>query len=200
MIITISRQCGSGGHTIAIKVAEKLGIPCYDKEIIAEVSEKCNVSKEYAEEACELYRGGFINHALGYNNYTYPYSTPSLRDQINSTQVEVINELAEKGDCVIIGRGADYILRNRSDVVNVFIKAHMSYKIEQAKLKHDLNEKDAKNILLKRDKERSKHYYFYTGRTWGDIRNYDLVLDSGNLGIDLCVDLICEAAKKKVTL
>lgn len=197
MIITISRECGSGGHSIAAKVAEKLGVPCYDKEIIAEVSEKCKISKEYAEEAGELYTGGYIHHTLGDNNYAYPYSTPSLRDQINSTQVDVILELAAKGDCVIIGRGADYILRKRDDVINVFIKASMEYKVEQALIKHDLSSKDAAKILAKRDRERSKHYYFYTGRTWGDIKNYDLVLDSGSLGEDKCVNLICEAAKKQ---
>ena len=195
-IITIGRECGSGGHTIALKVAEKLGIPCYDKEIISIVADKCMVSKEYAAKAGELICGGFYSSYYGSGEITFPYSSPSLQDQINATQVDVINSLAENSACVIVGRGADYILRNRTDVLNVFIQASMEYKIMLSKEKHDLTNKEAKTILQKRDKERSKHYYFYTGRTWGDAKNYHLVLDSGVLGEDTCVDIIVDAFHK----
>ena len=119
-----------------------------------------------------------------------------MQDQINATQVDVINSLAENSACVIVGRGADYILRNRTDVLNVFIQASMEYKIMLSKEKHDLTNKEAKTILQKRDKERSKHYYFYTGQTWGDAKNYHLVLDSGVLGEDTCVDIIVDAFHK----
>ncbi len=193
MVITISRECGSGGHTLAMMVADKLNIPCYDKEIISEVAEKCNVSDEYVREAGELLKGGFLNHIIGTNNYVYPYSTPSLRDKINSVQVDVIKELAKKHDCIIIGRGADYILREEKQVLNVFVKANLEYKIAQAKLKHGLNEKDAKTILEKRDKERSKHYYYYTGRNWSDYKNYDLIIDTGKLGLEEASNIIIEA-------
>lgn len=196
MIITISRECGSNGHTIAIKLSKKLNIPCYDKEIISEVAEHCNVSEEFVKEAGELYRGGFLNHIEGFNNYVYPYSTPSLRDEINSVQVDVIKKLADKGDCIIIGRGADYILRDYPDTLNIFIKADMEYKIHHACKDHNLNPKEAKDILEKRDKARSKHYYYYTGRSWGDIKNYDLVLDSSKLGIDKCVEIIAAIYNK----
>lgn len=191
-IITIGRECGSGGHSIALKLSEKLGIPCYDKEIISMVAEKCNVSNNYAETAGELLTGGIFSPFLHFNEHVYPYSTNSLQNQINSTQVGIIEELADKGACIIVGRGADYILRHRDDVLNVFIKAPMKYKIELSKEKHNLTEKDAKAILLKRDKERSKHYYFYTGQTWGDAKNYHIVLDS-SMGEELCVDLIAKA-------
>ena len=194
-IITIGRECGSGGHTIAIKVAEVLGIPCYDKEIISMVADKCMVSKEYAEKVGELLNGTLFHSYYGYGDMRFPYSSPSLQDQINSTQVEIINNLAENSSCVIVGRGADYVLRNRNDVLNIFIKASMDYKVMISKDKHDLTNKEAKTILSKRDKERSKHYYFYTGQTWGDAKNYHLVLDSGVLGEDTCVKLIVEAFK-----
>ena len=194
-IITIGRECGSGGHTIAIKVAEALGIPCYDKEIISMVADKCMVSKEYAEKVGELLNSSLFQSYYGYGEVRFPYSSPSLQDQINSTQVDIINNLAENSSCVIVGRGADYILRKRDDVLNIFIKASMEYKVMISKEKHDLTNKEAKNILAKRDKERSKHYYFYTGQNWGDAKNYHLVLDSGILGEDTCVKLIVEAFK-----
>lgn len=194
-IITISRECGSFGHTIAEKVAKALGIPCFDKEIISMVAEKCQVSKDFASNAGELVSGGIFSGMFSFGDRVYPYSTPSLQNQINAVQVEIIEELAKKGPCVIVGRGADYILRHHENVINVFIRANMDAKIKYSCEKHDLNEKDAKAILSKRDKERSKHYYFYTGRTWGDPKNYDLVLDSGKLGIDKCVKLICDACE-----
>ena len=156
-IITIGRECGSGGHTIATKVAEALGIPCYDKEIISMVAEKCMVSKEYAEKVGELLNGTLFQSYYGYGEVRFPYSSPSLQDQINSTQVDIINNLAENSSCVIVGRGADYILKDRDDVLNIFIKASMEYKVMISKQKHDLTNKEAKTILLKRDKERSKH-------------------------------------------
>ena len=109
--------------------------------------------------------------------------------------IDIINNLAENSSCVIVGRGADYILRKRDDVLNIFIKASMEHKVMLSKEKHDLTNKEAKTILLKRDKERSKHYYFYTGQNWGDAKNYHLVLDSGVLGEETCVKLIVEAFK-----
>ena len=193
-IITIGRECGSGGHSIALKVAKILGIPCYDKEIISMVAEKCQVSNNYAEKAGELLCGGIYTsyHATGHQ--IFPYSIPSLQNQINATQVDIIKTLAENSSCVIVGRGADYILKNRKDVLNVFIKASMEHKVQLSKQKHDLTNKEAKTILEKRDKERSKHYYFYTGQEWGNAKNYHLVLDSGILGEDGCVDLIIRIA------
>ncbi len=191
-IITIGRECGSGGHSIALKVAKALGIPCYDKEIIGMVAEKCQVSNEYAEKAGELLTSGFLGTYNTGLNHAFPYSVPSLQDQINSTQVDIVHSLANE-PCVIVGRGADYVLRERTDVLNVFIKASMEYKIQISKEKHDLTNKEAKTILQKRDKERSKHYYFYTGQEWGNAKNYHLVLDSGVLGEDVCAELIIKA-------
>lgn len=194
-IITIGRECGSGGHSIATKVAETLGIPCYDKDIITMVSKKIDVDKEYIEKNGEQISGGILSHCLGFQDKLFPYAYPTIEDQINQAQVEVIESLAAKGPCVIVGRGADYILRKNPNTINVFIKASMEHKINISKIKHNLNEKEAKAILQKRDKERSKHYYFYTGLTWGDAKNYDMVLDSGKLGDELCAKIIVDAAK-----
>lgn len=194
-IITIGRECGSGGHSIALKVAKALGIPCYDKEIISMVAEKCQVSNEYAEKAGELLSSGYLGIYNTGLNHSFPYSIPSLQNQINSTQVDIVHSLA-KDACVIVGRGADYVLREHTDVLNVFIKASMEYKVRISKEKHDLTNKEAKLILQKRDKERSKHYYFYTGQEWGNAKNYHLVLDSGVLGEELCAELIIKAYKE----
>ena len=101
-IITIGRECGSGGHTIALKVAEALGIPCYDKEIISMVADKCMVSKEYAEKVGELLTNSMLQSYYGYGEIRFPYSSPSLQDQINSTQVDIINNLADNSSCVIV--------------------------------------------------------------------------------------------------
>ncbi len=191
-VITIGRECGSGGHSIALKVAKALGIPCYDKEIITMVADKCQVSNEYAEKVGELFSGGlFVSYNTGLN-HSFPYEVPSIQDQINSTQVDIIRTLSNE-PCVIVGRGADYVLKDKSDVLNVFIQASMEYKVRMAKEKHDLTNKEAKTILQKRDKERSKHYYFYTGQEWGNAKNYHLILDSGILTEDVCVELIIKA-------
>lgn len=195
-IITIGRECGSGGHSIALKVAKTLGIPCYDKEIISMVAEKCQVSNTYAEKAGELLSGGLYVNYNSTGNQVFPYSIPSLQNQINATQVEIIKSLAEATSCVIVGRGSDYVLKDRKDVLNVFIKASMDYKVSKLKEKYELTNKEAKMILQKRDKERSKHYYFYTGQEWGDASNYHLVLDSGVFSEDVCVELIIDAFKR----
>ena len=117
----------------------------------------------------------------------------SLQDQMHFVQTELIREVADKEPCVIVGRCADYILQERTDVLNVFIHSAMPYKVERSIREHGLEEEKAAAILTKRDKARSHHYNFYTNQTWGAARFYHLSLDSGKLGEEKCVALICSA-------
>ena len=198
-IITIGRECGSGGHTIGKLVAERLGIPFYDKEIVEMVAAKTKLSPDFIASHGEYFRNGSIGHIFGYGaRFAATVQTQSsIQDQMHFVQTELIREIAEKEACVIVGRCADYILRERGDVLNVFIHSDLPYKVERSVREHEMEEKEAETILNKRDKSRAHHYNFYTGQTWGMSRNYHLSLDSGALGVECCVDLICAAYGKE---
>ena len=120
----------------------------------------------------------------------------TLTDQLHRVQAEIILEAAEKESCVIVGRCADYILRDKCPTLNVFIHSAMPYKIERSVREHQMDPKEAKSILLRRDKARSQNYRFYTDLHWGEAENYDLCLDSGRLGVDACVEIIADTYKK----
>ena len=194
-IITVSRECGSGGHTIGKLVAEKLGIAFYDKEIVEMVAAKTKLSPEFIAANGEYFQNGSLGHIFGYGGRfaSTVRTQSSLQDQMHFVQTELIREIAEREPCVIVGRCADYILRERQDVLNIFIHSAMPYKVERSIREHGLEEDGAAAILTKRDKARSQHYNFYTNQTWGLAKNYHLTLDSGFLGEDACVRLICES-------
>lgn len=187
-IITIGREFGSGGRTIAKKVAEKLSIPCYDSEIIDEVSIKSGLLKEeIAKKGEHLSASGKMSTIFTLYNL---YSNMTKDDIIWHTQKKVIEELAEKGPCVIVGRCADYILRERKDVVKIFIYADKQSRAERiVKNYGETNESPEKRIKDK-DKKRAAYYEHFTEMTWGDPAHYDLCLNSGKLGIDKCVEII----------
>lgn len=191
-IITISREFGSGGRTIGKQVAERLGIAYYDKELIEKISEGTGFSQEFIQEYGE--------HAPGTNIFSYSFlgrsaNGMSLQDQIWMEQRKIIRELAEKEPCVIVGRCADYILRDRTDCLNVFIHADMDKKVERiVKLYGETADKPEKRLRDK-DKKRSVNYHYYTDQEWGKAENYHLCLDSGAFGIDKCVDMIVDLAR-----
>jgi len=194
-IITIGRECGSGGHTIGQRVAERLGVNFYDKEIVEMVAAKTKLSPNFIAAHGEYFRGGSLGHIFGYGGrFASPMQAhSSLQDQMYFAQVTLIKELAEQECCVIVGRCADHILRERRDCLNVFIHSDTSHKVERSVREHGLEQEEAAGILAKRDKARSQHYNFYTNQTWGMSRNYHLTLHSGFLGEDRCVELICAA-------
>lgn len=194
-IITVGRECGSGGHTIGKLVADKLGIAFYDKEIVEMVAAKTKLSPDFIEANGEYFRNGSLGHIFGYGGRfaSTVRTQSSLQDQMYFVQTELIREIAEKEPCVIVGRCADYILKERQDVLNIFIHSAMPYKVERSVREHGLEESEAAAILVKRDKARAQHYNFYTNQTWGMAQNYHLTLDSGALGEDACVKLICES-------
>ncbi len=197
-IITISRQCGSGGHTIGMKVAERLGIPFYDKKILEMVSERSGFSKEIIQQEGEYRPTGLLydiaanlpyaNHFAG-NGYT------PLPDQIYAFQKKLIQELAEKESCVIVGRCADYILRGRTDGFHVFIKGNLEDRISRVVSEHSIPSEKAATHVLGRDKKRSQHYRHYTDCPWGMAENYTLCLDSSFYGVERCVDMILDSLR-----
>ena len=191
-IITISREFGSGGRFIGEEVAKKLGIAYYDKNVINEIAEKSGLSPEYIQENAELSpKKGMFAYALAGRDIT----GRSVEDMVYEAQRKVILELAKKGSCVIIGRNADYILKDRDDVLNVFIHGNMPEKTQRIVRLYNVDEKKAVKMMADTDKRRMTNYNFYTDQKWGKASNYMLCLNSSQLGYDRCEKIIMECIK-----
>ena len=188
-IITISREFGSGGRFIGEEVAKKLGIAYYDKNIINEIAEKSGLSPEYIQENAELSpKKGLFAYAFAGRDVT----GKSVEDLVYEAQRKVILELAEKEPCVIIGRNADYILKDRDDVLNVFIHGDTPEKIQRITRLYNVEEQKAVKMMADIDKRRMANYNFYTNQKWGKADNYTLCLNSSQLGYDRCEKIIME--------
>ena len=188
-IITISREFGSGGRFIGEEVAKKLGIAYYDKNIINEIAEKSGLSPEYIQENAELSpKKGLFAYAFAGRDVT----GKSVEDLVYEAQRKVILELAEKESCVIIGRNADYILKDRDDVLNVFIHGDTPEKIQRITRLYNVEEQKAVKMMVDTDKRRMANYNFYTNQKWGKADNYTLCLNSSRLGYDRCEKIIME--------
>ena len=188
-IITISREFGSGGRFIGEEVAKKLGIAYYDKNIINEIAEKSGLSPEYIQENAELSpKKGLFAYAFAGRDVT----GKSVEDLVYEAQRKVILELAEKESCVIIGRNADYILKDRDDVLNVFIHGDTPEKIQRITRLYNVEEQKAVKMMADTDKRRMANYNFYTNQKWGKADNYTLCLNSSQLGYDRCEKIIME--------
>ena len=191
-IITISREFGSGGRFIGEEVAKKLGIAYYDKNIIGQIAEKSGLSPEYIQENAELSpKKGLFAYAFSGRDIT----GKSVEDMVYEAQRNIILELAEKEPCVIIGRNADYILKDRDDVLNVFIHGDMLEKIKRITGLYNVKEKEAVKMMTDTDKRRRTNYNFYTDQNWGKASNYTLCLNSSQLGYDRCEMIIMECVK-----
>ena len=191
-IITISREFGSGGRFIGEEVAKKLGIAYYDKNVINEIAEKSGLSPEYIQENAELSpKKGMFAYALAGRDIT----GRSVEDMVYEAQRKVILELAEKVPCVIIGRNADYILKDRDDVLNVFIHGNMPEKTQRIIRLYNVDEKKAVKMMADTDKRCMTNYNFYTEHKWGKASNYTLCLNSSQLGYDRCEKIIVECSK-----
>ena len=191
-IITISREFGSGGRFIGEEVAKKLGIAYYDKNIIGQIAEKSGLSPEYIQENAELSpKKGLFAYAFSGRDIT----GKSVEDMVYEAQRNIILDLAEKEPCVIIGRNADYILKDRDDVLNVFIHGDMPEKIKRITGLHNVEEKEAVKMMADTDKRRRTNYNFYTDQSWGKASNYTLCLNSSQLGYDRCEMIIMECVK-----
>ena len=194
-IITISREFGSGGRSIGRLVAQKLGIPFYDKELVNQIALESGFAPKFVEDHGE--------HSPGTSLFSYafaPQGVPGVMNGLSTAdflwniQCNVILQLAEKGPCVIVGRNADYILKDRKDTLNVFIHADMDFRADRIVRLYGESEKSPKNRLNEKDKRRKVNYQHYTGRNWGEAKNYDLCLKSSTLGIETCADIIAEMA------
>lgn len=186
-IITISREFGSGGRTIGKLVAEKLGVPCYDKELIEALAEETGFSKKYIEEQGE--------HAPTKNLFSYAFvgrniDGMSASDYLWNEQRKKILEIAEKESCVIVGRCADYILREREDVLNVFVHAPVADRAKRIVEVYGETDTAPEKRLRDKDKKRAINYKYYTEHEWGRAQNYHLTLDSSAFGIEGCADII----------
>ena len=191
-IITISREVGSGGRFIGEEVAKKLGIAYYDKNIIGQIAEKSGLSPEYIQENAELSpKKGLFAYAFSGRDIT----GKSVEDMVYEAQRNIILDLAEKEPCVIIGRNADYILKDRDDVLNVFIHGDMPEKIQRITGLYNVEEKEAVKMMADTDKRRRTNYNFYTDQRWGKASNYTLCLNSSQLGYDRCEMIIMECVK-----
>lgn len=191
-IITISREFGSGGRFIGEEVAKKLGIAYYDKNIINQIAEESGLSPDYIQENAELSpKKGILAYALAGRDIT----GKSVEDMVYEVQRKVILELAEKEPCVIIGRNADFILKDRDDVLNVFIHGNMPEKMKRICQLYNVSEQDAVKMMTDTDKRRMTNYNFYTDQRWGKASNYTLCLNSSQLGYDKCEEIIMECVK-----
>ena len=190
----MSRQYGSGGRYIGENLAKAMGVPCYDEKLIDMVAKESGFAQSFVAEKGERMTGSLlfnIASSLSFANNVFSTNNGvTLQDEIYFTQNRIIKELADKGPCVIVGRCADYILREREDCLNVFIFADNESKIERAEKYFNITREEAPAILKKKDKARANHYKYYTDQEWGMASNYDLCLNSGLIGIEGCVKAI----------
>lgn len=188
-IITISREFGSGGRFIGEEVAKKLGIKYYDKDIIGQIAEQSGFSPKYIQENAELSpKKGLFAYAFAGRDIT----GKSVEDMVYEAQRKVIMEIAEKESCVIIGRNADFILKDRDDVLNVFIHGDEPEKVKRICKLYRVTETEAIKMMADIDKRRMTNYRFYTDQKWGMAGNYTLSLNSSQLGYDKCEQIIIE--------
>ncbi len=191
IIITVSREYGSGGRYVGRLIADKLGIKLYDKEFIEKVAKATGLSKEYIE-GHEQKRNALANLNNGY------YFGLNNADELFINESELIKEVADKESCVIIGRCADFILKDRKNVIKVFVYSNMENKLKRATEIYGLNKEKAKKEIKKIDKLRANHYKYYTEKEWNDPSNYDICINSDTLGVEKSADLICEMIKESL--
>lgn len=188
-IITISREFGSGGRTIGKQLAAKLGIPCYDAELLEKIAEKSGFAKDYIAEQGEYAVGShWFSNAFSGRDYT----GHSYQDDLWMIQRKIILELAEKESCVIVGRCADYILRDDPNCLRVFIHSNMDSRAKRIVEQYGESSNSPEKRLKEKDKRRAAYYQFYTDMKWGVAQNYHITLNSGLLGIDKCVEILAD--------
>ena len=195
-IITIERQYGSGGHLIGEKLAESLGIPFYDSELIKVAAKESGICEEIFESFDEKPTTSFLYslvmdpYSLGYNSNSFDLP---LNHKVFLAAFDTIKELASKGPCVFVGRCADYALAEYKDCFSVFVHADTDWRISRLAQKHNKTPKEAKDMINKTDKSRSSYYNYYTNKKWGAAASYNLCVDSSKLGIEGAAKAIIQA-------
>lgn len=199
LIITIGRQTGSGGSVVGEKLAKRLNIPYYDRELLARAAKDSGMSEKLFERHDEqptrslLYSLASSSFSVG---FPQNYSDMPLDHKIFLAQFDAIRKIAEEGPCVIVGRCADYALEERGDLLTVFIRASRDDRIRRIMEKNKLTEEKAQSFIKKNDKNRANYYDYYSSKRWGSAESYDLCLNSSLFGIDGCVDVILDAMEK----
>lgn len=192
MIITIGRQHGSNGHIIAHTVAERLGIPCYGKEIPELTAESSEFSREIMHAYDERRVSTYVAPSIHYFGVSEGLS---LNLQVANAQFDTIRRLAGEGDAVFVGRCADYVLRKEPKLLRVFIRADDEFRVHTLAERKGISESAARKLLKQVDKDRASFYRYYTDQNWGEASNFDLVVDSSSLGVEGCVRVILTAAE-----
>ena len=196
IVITIGRQFGSGGRYVGRLLAEKLGVPFYDKEMLSEAAKNSGICEEIFEEHDEKpTRSLLFSLVTGMQSHMAAgnfYMDMPLNHKIFLAQFDAIRRIAGEGSCVIVGRCADYVLRENPDAVSIFVKGDMDSKIARAVKYYGIEEDKAEERIRKADKQRASYYNYYATATWGDVDNYDLVVDTGVLGVEGAVELIAK--------
>lgn len=194
-IVTISRQYGSGGRDVGRLVAEQLGVPCYDKELVFKIAEKSGFDVSFIQENGEY---AFSRSSLLFDLSVHggmPAGSLSVYDQLYIAQHNIITELAEKESFVIVGRCADYILKDRTDCLHTFIHASVPFRARRIVEEYGEKTDNPEKVLRDRDSRRQAYYRHYTGKVWGAMKNYHICLDSSRLGVERCAKFIAEMAQ-----
>lgn len=193
-IITIGRQYGSAGHEIGEKLANQLAIPFYDKALLTRVAKESGFCEEMIKTHDERPTNSFL-YNLVMDTYSFGYNSAGLVDmpisqKVFLAQFDTIKKIASEGPCVIVGRCADYALDDNPNCLSVFIQADMDAKVKRIMSKYDMTEAKAKEAIIKKDKQRSSYYNYYTSKKWGNSATYDLCISSSILGIDETVKIL----------
>lgn len=201
LIITISRQSGSGGKIIGQKLAEKMGVKCYDKELLALAAKNSGLCQELFEKHDERPTNSFL-YSLVMDAYSMGYSSSGRSDmpinhKIFLAQFDTIKKLATEESCVIVGRCADYALEDFPNVVSVFISGNDTDKLNRLINDYKVDPSKAKDVMVKTDKQRSSYYNYYSNKKWGDPRSYDLCINSSSTGLDGAAEVILDFAQIK---
>lgn len=199
-VYTIGREFGSMGLLVGQKLAERLGIKYYDKELLQQAAKDSGFCEEIFENHDEKPSNSFLyslvmdTYSVG--NYTStPFLDMPLNHKVFLAQFDTIKKIAENESCVIVGRCADYALANHPDVINVFVRADLEDRIKIISKRLDLTENKAKDLIIKNDKQRASYYNYYTSKKWGETSSYDLSINTSKISVDNAVDLILDFRK-----
>jgi len=199
-VYTIGREFGSFGLFVGQRLAERLGIKCYDKELLQQAAKESGLCEEIFENHDEKPTNSFL-YSLVMDTYsagnyaTAPFLDMPLNHKVFLAQFDTIKNIAARESCVIVGRCADYALANHNDCINVFIRANMDDRIKAISKRNDITEHKARDLILKNDKQRASYYNYYTSKKWGDASSYDLVINTSKISVDHAVDLILNFRK-----
>lgn len=193
-IICISREYASGGREIGKELAKALNIPFYDRSLVEQAAVESGLSPEFIAQTEQKFRGSML-FTLSMAGHNVTPAGDTLADQVFAAQRKVVLDVASKGPCVIVGRCADYILRDMPNLFTVFITADMDYRKKRAVEQYNCDPQKAEKTIRMMDKQRSRHYHYYTDRTWGDRSLYTMILNRSRLGDSLCVELLEKAIK-----